>query len=79
MGRWEDRRKQQQTTRWYVYADDPAVLPLGKDVLESLQFGGKRNYGYSEVRLKDTQMVRLNELELDYSWLEDVESPSSSW
>jgi hypothetical protein len=55
------------------------VLPLGKDVLESLQFGGKRNYGYSEVRLKDTQMVRLNELELDYSWLEDVESPSSSW
>lgn len=69
MGRWEDRRKQQQTTRWYVYADDPAVLPLGKDVLESLQFGGKRNYGYGGTRLKDTQVVDLDEL--DYSRLKD--------
>jgi len=25
------------------------VLPFGEDVLEGLQFGGKRNYGYGEV------------------------------
>jgi hypothetical protein len=76
MGRREDQRKQQQTTKWYVHAylhaDDPAVLPLGEDVLEGLQFGGKRNYGYGEVELKDTQMVDLNEL--DYSWLEGAET-----
>jgi hypothetical protein len=66
MGRREDQRKQQQTTRWYVHvylcADDPAVLPLG----------GKRNYGYGEVQLKDTQMVDLDEL--DYSRLEGAET-----
>jgi hypothetical protein len=74
MGRREDQRKQQQTTKWYahayLHADDPMVLPLGEDVLEGLQFGGKRNYGYGEVQLKDTQMVDLNEL--DYSRLEVV-------
>ena len=76
MGRREDQRKQQQTTRWYVHAylhaGDPTVLPIGEDVLEGLQFGGKRNYGYGEVQLKDTQMVDLAELE--YSRLEDAET-----
>ena len=76
MGRREDQRKQQQTTKWYVHAylhaDDPAVLPLGEDVLEGLQFGGKRNYGYGEVKLKNTQMVSLDEL--NYSRLEDAET-----
>jgi len=69
-------RKQQQTTKWYVhgylYADDPGVLPLGEDVLDCLQFGGKRNYGYGEVMLKDTQMVDLEEI--DYSRLENAET-----
>jgi len=36
------------------------------------QFGGKRNYGYGEVQLKDTQMVDLDEL--DYSRLEGAET-----
>ncbi|MDB2294145.1 hypothetical protein PM085_18145 [Halorubrum ezzemoulense] len=76
MGRREDQRKQQQTTKWYVhaylYADDPAVLPLSEDVLEDPQFGGKRNYGYGEVELKDTQLVDLDNL--DYSRLEDAET-----
>jgi hypothetical protein len=76
MGRREDQRKQQRTTKWYVHAylhaDDPAVLPLDEDVMEGLQFGGKRNYGYGEVKLKDTQMVDLNEL--DYSRLEGAET-----
>jgi hypothetical protein len=76
MGRREDQRKQQQTTKWYahayLHADDPMVLPLGEDVLEGLQFGGKRNYGYGEVQPKDTQMVDLDEL--DYSRLEGAET-----
>jgi 3D (Asp-Asp-Asp) domain-containing protein len=54
MGRRQDQRKQQQTTKWCVHADDPTVFPLGKNVLEDIQFGGKRNYGYGEVHLKDT-------------------------
>ncbi len=76
MGRREDQRKQQQTTKWYVHAylhaDDPDTLPLGEDVLGGIQFGGKRNYGYGEVELKDTQMVDLDEL--DYSRLESAET-----
>jgi hypothetical protein len=76
MGRKEDRRKEKQTTKWYVHAylhtDDPAVLPLGEEVLGGLQFGGKRNYGYGEVELKDTQMVDLDQL--DYSQLKDRET-----
>jgi hypothetical protein len=55
-----------------LHADDPAVLPLGKAVLERLQFGGKRNYGYGEVELKDTQLVDLDEL--DYSRLKGAET-----
>jgi len=76
MGRREDQWRDQETTKWYVHAylhaDDPAVLPLGEAVLEGLQFGGKRNYGYGEVELKETQMVALDEL--DYSRLEGVET-----
>jgi len=76
MGRREDQRTQQQTTKWnvhaYLSADDPAVLPLSEEVLEGLQFGGKRNYGYGEVELKDTQLVDL--AELDYSQLKGAET-----
>jgi len=72
MGRRENKRKQRQTTKWYVHAylhaDDPTVLPLGEDALEGHQFGGKRNYGYGEVAPKDTQMVDLHTL--DYSRLD---------
>ena len=76
MGRREDHQKQQQTTKWYVHAylqaDDPTVLPLGEHVLDHLQFGAKRNYGYGEVKVKDTQMVDIDEL--DYSRLEGAET-----
>jgi len=72
MGRREDKRKQRQTTKWYVHAylhaDDSTVLPLGEDTLGGHQFGGKRNYGYGEIALKDTQMVDLRTL--DYSRLD---------
>ena len=73
MGKPENARKQQQTTKWYIHAylhaDDPDVLPLGEDVLDDLQFGGKRNYGYGITRLKDSQVVDMEAL--DYSRLED--------
>ncbi len=76
MGRREDQRKQRQTTKWYVHAylhaDDPTVPPIGEAILEGLQFGGKRNYGYGEVELKDTQLVDLDEL--DYSRLEGADT-----
>ena len=76
MSRREDQRKQQQTTKWYVHAylhaGDSAVLPLGEAVLDRLQFGGKRNYGYGEVELKDTQTIDLNDL--DYSRLDGAET-----
>ena len=76
MGRRENQWKQQETTKWYIHsylhADGRSVLPLGESVLEDLHFGGKRNYGYGEVSLKDTQTVDLNEL--DYSQLEDAKT-----
>ncbi|WP_370525599.1 hypothetical protein [Halococcus qingdaonensis] len=76
MGRREDKRKQRRTTNWYVHAylhtNDPTVLPLGEGVLDGHQFGGKRNYGYGEVMLKDTQMVDLDTL--DYSRLDGAET-----
>lgn len=50
----------------------PISLPLGEDVLNGLQFGGKRNYGYGTTRLRDTQVVDLEEL--DQSGLEDAKS-----
>lgn len=75
MGRREDQAAQQRTTTWcihaYLSADDPMVLPLGEDKLTNLQFGGKRNYGYGEVKLKDTQLVDLSAL--DYSQFENAE------
>lgn len=75
MGRRADQRNNRQTTKWYVHAylhaADPRTLPLSEDVLEDIQFGGKRNYGYGAVSLKDTQLVDLDAL--DYSRLEDCE------
>jgi hypothetical protein len=75
IGRPADHQKQRETTKWYIqaylHADDPAVLPLGEAVLDDLQFGGKRNYGYGEVTLKDTQIVDFEDL--DYSRLEGAD------
>jgi hypothetical protein len=76
MGRREDQRKQRQTTTWYVHAylhtDSPTLLPLDENKLEGIQFGGKRNYGYGEVQLKDTKTIEFDKL--DYSRLEDAET-----
>ncbi len=73
MGRPDDHQSTKQTTTWYVHAvlssDDSSDLPIGRDALDGLQFGGKRNYGYGEVGLKETQVVDLDAL--DYSRLLD--------
>ena len=76
MGRREDQRGEQHTTKWYIHAylhaDDPAVLPIKQAVLDDIQFGGKRNYGYGEVQLKSVQTLHLDEL--DYSRLDGAAS-----
>ena len=41
-------------------------------MLDRLQFGGKRNYGYGITRLKDTQVIDLEAL--DYSRLKNGEA-----
>jgi hypothetical protein len=65
-GQPDDAYRDYRTTTWYVHAylhaDDPDVLPVDEDRLDGLQFGGKRNYGYGETRLKDTQVVDLDEI-----------------
>lgn len=75
MGQPDDAHTNRQTMTWYlqayVHADDPSVLPLGEAALDRLQFGGRRNYGYGMTRLKDTQVINLEEL--DYSRLDDVD------
>lgn len=76
LGKPDDAYHSHTTVSWYlhayVHADDPGVLPLGEAVLDGLQFGGKRNYGYGATRLKATQTVDLDEL--DYSRLEDSDT-----
>jgi hypothetical protein len=76
MGKPEGARKQAQTTTWYInaylHADRGNILPLDENVLDGLQFGGKRNYGHGITQLKDTQVIDLEKL--DYSRLEDGEA-----
>lgn len=76
MGRPEEAYAQTETTSWfihaYLHADDPDTLPLGEGVLDGIQFGGRRNYGYGSVRLKDTQVVDLEAL--DYSRLRGADA-----
>lgn len=43
----------------YLHVDDPGALPLDEDDIDDLHFGGKRNYGYGQVRLADSRSVDL--------------------
>ena len=78
MGKPDDARKQQQTTKWYInaylHADRDDVLPLRRERpgWPPVRREAKRNYGYGITRLKDTQVVDLEAL--DYSRLEDGEA-----
>ena len=72
LGRPDDAHRSHKTISWYlhayVHADDLGVLPLGEAVLDGLQFGGRRNYGYGVTQLKETKMIDLEAV--DYSRLE---------
>ncbi len=62
-------------TTWYIHAyitaRDDSILPISESVLDDLQFGGARNYGYGATSLKDSQVVDLDKL--DYSRLETAD------
>jgi len=51
---------------------DAETLPLSEDTLDPLQFGGRRNYGYGEASLADSQLVDLETL--DYSRIADADA-----
>lgn len=76
LGRPADAYRQYETTVWYLsaylHADDPDCLPLSEDVLDGIQFGGKRNYGYGTAGLKETQCVDLSNL--DYSSIREADT-----
>lgn len=65
-----------RTTNWfvsaYLSATDDSLLPLEAEILEGVQFGGKRNYGYGITTLVDTQLVDLDSL--DYSALTNADA-----
>jgi len=71
----DDHYQDTQTTSWYIqchlHAGDSGLLPLSDTLLDGLQFGGNRNYGYGQTRLHDTQLVDIDSL--DYSRLEDAD------
>jgi hypothetical protein len=53
----------------YVHVDGIGdTLPLHDDVLDGIQVGGARNYGFGTLSVTDTQVIELEEL--DFSRLE---------
>ena len=73
-GRPAEKQAAKRTVSWavqcYVHVPgdgvaDDAVLPLADAVLDGLQVGGSRNYGFGELSVLDSQVVALDEL--DYS------------
>ena len=64
-----------RTTNWFVSAylscPDESLLPLSRKVLDDVQFGGKRNYGYGTATLVGSQTVDTTTL--DYSALEQAD------
>lgn len=72
-GKPEDNWKETDTTTWYIHCylhdDGAGILPLDDTLLDGLQLGGKRNYGYGATRLKETQVVDLDAV--DFGRLED--------
>ncbi|MFA9518464.1 hypothetical protein ACERIT_14840 [Halopenitus sp. H-Gu1] len=67
------QRKRRRSVSWFVHcyvhadgADD--VLPLPEEVLDGVQVGGARNYGFGVLSVADTQTVELEAV--DFSRLE---------
>ncbi len=64
-----------RTVTWHVHCyihgnGAGGVVPVSESVLDGLRVGGGRNYGFGEMRLKDTQTFELESL--DYSRLADA-------
>jgi len=74
-GKPEEHYQDSKTTTWYIncylHANDSGLLPLDDDLLDDLQLGGKRNYGYGQTRLKETQLVDLDTV--DFARLTEAE------
>jgi len=79
-GRPPDARNTKRTVNWYVHCylhcegetnGESTHLPLPTDVLDGLQVGGARNYGFGRLSLADTQVIDLPELE--YSRLQGAD------
>ncbi|WP_089881141.1 hypothetical protein [Halogeometricum limi] len=74
-GRPEGQRKQRRSVSWYVHcyvhSDVDGVVPVSEDVLDGLQLGGARNYGFGEVSVVETQLVDLDAL--DYSGVREAD------
>lgn len=66
-GRPEGMRDRRRSVSWYVHcyvsSDVDGVLPLPENVLDGLQVGGARNYGFGEVSVVETQLVDLDALD----------------
>jgi len=75
-GKPDDAWKSTDTTTWhiqcYLHDNGAGILPLDDAVLDGLQLGGKRNYGYGVTELKDTQCIDLGAL--DYSRVADADA-----
>ncbi|WP_130499998.1 hypothetical protein [Natrinema hispanicum] len=72
-GRPEEMRDHRRSVSWflhcYVHAgpgDD--VLPVSEEVLDGVQVGGARNYGFGELSVAETRLVDVETL--DFSRLE---------
>jgi len=68
-GRPAGQRNRRRSVSWYVHcylhdgpSDDDSV-PVAEDVLDGLQVGGARNYGFGELSLVDTQVIDLEALD----------------
>ena len=64
-----EQRNSKRRVTWYIHAyihsECEGVLPLDESVLNGIQLGGARNYGFGEVSLTDSQVVDLNALSFD--------------
>jgi len=62
----EHQRNSKRRVTWYVHAylhsQHESVLPVDEEVLDGIQLGGARNYGFGEVSLVDSQVVDLDAL-----------------
>lgn len=63
-------------SQWYLHAylcesENGDVLPLSEERLDDIQVGGKRNYGFGALSIKDTQTTDLDEI--DYSAIEEAD------